>query len=109
MMRDIVGDYPAGLELSVWSPYKILALGSLPALLVGAYCLCSGRLIHRLLMSIPLDCRAAEEDGGIPGINLTGEELEQFKRWVESSSEISKRDKADQLALFRDAQRDGEV
>ncbi|MDA7881453.1 hypothetical protein N9A94_04040 [Akkermansiaceae bacterium] len=51
----------------------------------------------------------AEEDGAIPGINLTGEELEQFKHWLENSPEISKRDRADQLALFRDARRAGEV
>ena len=31
-----------------------------------------------------------------------------FEQWLESSPEISKRDRADQLALFRDAQRAGE-
>ena len=47
-------------------------------------------------------------DGAIPGINLEGEELDEFKQWLESSPEISKRDRAYQLALFRDAQRAGE-
>lgn len=108
-MRDTMGDYPPDLEARVWSPFKILALSSLPALLVGCYCLISGQLIHRLLMFIPLNCRAAEMDGAIPGINLEGEELDAFKQWLESSPEISKRDRADQLALFRDAQRAGEV
>ena len=108
-MKDTMGDFPSNLESRIWSPFKILALSSLPALLVGIYLLKSGRLIHGLLMFIPLDCRAAEYDGAIPGINLEGEELDEFKHWLESSPEISKRDRADQLALFRDAQRAGEV
>ena len=109
MMKETMGEFSSDLDSGIWNPFKILALSSLPALLVGIYFLRSGRLIHRLLMFIPLDCRAAERDGAIPGINLEGDELEEFKQWLEGSPEISKRDRADQLALFRDAQRAGKT
>ena len=91
------------------APIRVLLLGSLFPLLLGIYLAVSGRLAHRLLMSVPLGRDQHDQPSEIPGIGLTGHELEQFKRWLETNPKMSQRARVDQVALFRDAQNAGEA
>jgi hypothetical protein len=40
---------------------------------------------------------------------LSADEYESYLKWLEGNEEIARRDEFDQLALFRDAQKRGEV
>lgn len=100
-------------QVPLWAPVKVILVTMLLPIGLGIYLLASGRIVHTILMSVPLTVQFEQEKVSkeelIPGINLAGEELKDFKAWIEKNPGLSKRDRADQVALFRDAQKSGEV
>lgn len=95
---------------NVLAPVRALCYGALLPLTLGIYLLVSGRLLHRLLLSVPASSMEySQVPGAIPGIDLPEEELKQFKIWIERNPEYARRPQVDQVALFRDAQAEGKV
>lgn len=79
-------------------------------LLIGCSLLISGAIFHGVLMSVPLGSRGKPVGGdSLAEQRLTAEEYEKYQRWLTENDEVSRRDEHDQLALFRDAQKRGEV
>lgn len=85
-------------------------LASIVPLLIGGYLLFSGAFLHGWLMAVPLGFRAKPVGGdSLAEKRLSADEYESYLKWLEGNEEIARRDEFDQLALFRDAQKRGEV
>ena len=102
----------------------MIASNAVFPLIVGTYLLVSGKLLHRCLMSVPtVQVRKAQSsrveetalteeivpERRIPGISLTGDDLDRFEEWLQRNPSMSKRAVADQVALFRDAIQSGDA
>lgn len=101
-------EWPKLVQMQLMTPVKIMFLSSLLPLAVGLRLLASGALLHRLLMQIPLGF-SADGSRSLVETRLEGDELEAFRNWIKENSELRKRDEIDQLSLFRDAQKKGEL
>jgi len=99
---------PKKSQTGVWAPVKVLFLSSFLPLLLGFRLLVSGTTLHGLLMRVPAGFGSSEEEI-TSGQGLEAEEQAQFENWLQNNPEIQKRDVADRMALFRDAQKAGEV
>lgn len=100
--------------MAAFSPLKILFWGALFPLVIGVRLLVSGSTLHGWLMRVPIGMRGRSakmrtDEVSLAEVRLTAIELEEFKVWLEKNPEVMKRDEVDQLALFRDAQKAGEV
>lgn len=81
----------------------------LPAIF-GISLLISGRFLHGWLMMVPLEATGKPVGGdSLAERRLAKEEFEKYQEWLEANPEMMKRDEVDRLALFRDAQKAGEV
>jgi hypothetical protein len=92
-------------------PLKILWYSSLLPGAVGLRLLVSGSTLHRVLMAVPLGLKRTRppSGGSLAERRLSGDELIGFQKWLKDHPEFQERDEIDQLALFRDAQKSGEV
>lgn len=106
---------PRKLRGSVMAPVKVLFWSVLLPLILGIRLLMSGRTLHGWLMMVPFVGGVERGEGKPVGGDslaeqrLTAEEYEKYQRWLTENDEVSRRDEHDQLALFRDAQKRGEV
>ena len=83
---------------------------SLVPLLVGIYLMASGAILHDWLMSVPIGSRKKPVGGdSLAQRRLDAEEYESYLKWLEGNDEVINRDEFDRLALFRDAQKRGDV
>lgn len=103
-------------------PVKAFLLAGLVQGGVGLRLLVSGSLLHGLLMAVPL---GSPEEAGAPKSKtqkpkrrsygslaekrLSEDEFVVFQAWLEDHPEMKRRADIDQLALFRDAQKAGEI
>jgi hypothetical protein len=88
-------------------PLKTMVWISLVPLVVGTYLVISGRTIHRCLMSVPAGSGEAERGGDDPATGFSEWKMKAFTAWLQQHPEFQSRAMADQVALFRDAQRSG--
>ena len=98
---------------AVLLPLKVLFWSVLLPLGLGIRLLVSGTTLHGWLMMVPLGGgKFTEQSSGNRSLarkRLDDEEFAQFNTWLKANPEKMKRDEVDQLALFRDAQKAGEV
>ncbi|MGJ8657765.1 MAG: hypothetical protein ACSHX6_15060 [Akkermansiaceae bacterium] len=85
-----------------WIP--LMSLG------IGGYLLASGRVLHRVLMMVPLDSvtvgdKMNDDEELVDVKGLSAVEHGQFKEWLVRNPEMMKRSLVDAVALFRDAQK----
>lgn len=111
-LRESLEGLPEQARETAVRPLKVLWYSSLLPGAVGIRLLLSGSTLHRLLMAVPLGLkrnRMGSDDHSLAARRLSEDELSSFQKWLSHHPEFQERDEIDQLALFRDAQKSGEV
>ena len=114
-LHETAESLPPKLRGQVMAPVSVLFWSVLLPLIIGIRLLMSGRTLHGWLMMVPflsgLDSGKGKPVGGesLAEQRLTVEEYEKYRTWLDGNDEVARRDEFDQLALFRDAQKRGEV
>lgn len=95
-MREVLATLPTARQAPLTSPWRTGLISALAPLAAGLYLITNGRIVHRVLMAVP--------PGPTDAIGLVGEELQEFRTWLERHPELAERPAVDQVALFRDEQ-----
>ena len=83
---------------------------SIIPLALGIYLMSSGTILHGWLMSVPsLKRKKAVEEMKLAEKRLSPEEFEKYESWLNSQPNLSRFNEVDLLALFRDAQKRGDL
>ncbi|MEO0413889.1 MAG: hypothetical protein AAF226_02925, partial [Verrucomicrobiota bacterium] len=101
-------------------PMKQVLLNIVPILCLGVYLLINGAFLYRCLMSVPqfwkpsplADHNQQHSTASLSQqrpkpeewMGLIGDEISEFKTWLEKHPELKNRDLEDKIALFRDSQ-----
>lgn len=103
------------------APATTLLISSAILIAVAIYLIKGGRLVHQILMSVPpepsgssIDATESKtnvrtsvaKDPEDPNTTLTATESKDFADWIKANSQYETRSLMDQIALFRDFQRD---
>ncbi|YCM45943.1 hypothetical protein V2O64_07935 [Verrucomicrobiaceae bacterium 227] len=102
-MSDLVKELPKNSRGSLYSPIKVIFYSAFPPLAGALYLLKSGTAIHHCLMSIPVKSRNL--DAPFPDTEQDQDKNEAFKAWLADHPDFASRHPSDQMALFRDFQR----